>query len=85
MYGWRGTIGLVKPTYRAGPLEAFIRFMPDGVCVVPRYVGIRAGTGKGIRRYFDHRRPKGRRACGTQGGFGAAAGCSTVHAPWRRI
>ena len=34
MYGWRGTIGLVKPTYRAGPLEAFIRFMPDGVCVV---------------------------------------------------
>jgi len=46
MYGWRGTIGLVKPTFRAGPLEAFIRFMPDGVCVVPRYIGIRAGTEK---------------------------------------
>lgn len=46
MYGWRGTIGLVKPTYRPGPLEAFIRFMPEGVCVVPRYVGIRAGTEK---------------------------------------
>jgi len=36
----------VKPTFRPGPLEAFIRFMPDGVCVVPRYVGIRAGTEK---------------------------------------
>ncbi|HEV8343753.1 MAG TPA: hypothetical protein VGR30_15385 [Candidatus Binatia bacterium] len=46
MYGWRGTIGLVKPTYRPGPLEAFIRFMPEGVSVVPRYVGIRAGTEK---------------------------------------
>ncbi len=46
MYGWRGTIGLVKPTFRPGPLEAFIRFMPEGVCVIPRYVGIRAGTEK---------------------------------------
>ncbi len=46
MYRWRGTIGLVKPTFRPGPLEAFIRFMPDGVCVVPRYVGIRSGTEK---------------------------------------
>jgi len=27
-------------------LEAFIRLMPDGVCVVPRYIGIRAGTEK---------------------------------------
>jgi len=46
MYGWRGTIGLVKPTFRPGPLEAFIRLLPEGVCVVPRYVGIRGGTEK---------------------------------------
>ena len=46
MYGWRGTIGLVKPTFRPGPLEAFIRLLPEGVCVVPRYVGIRSGTEK---------------------------------------
>lgn len=46
MYGWRGIIGLVKPTYRPGPLENFIRLMPDGVCVIPRYVGVRAGTEK---------------------------------------
>jgi len=46
MYGWRGTVGLVKPTFRPGPLEAFIRLLPEGVCVVPRYVGIRSGTEK---------------------------------------
>lgn len=44
MYGWRGTVGLVKPTYRPGPLESFIRLLPDGVCVAPRYIGIRGGT-----------------------------------------
>jgi len=46
MYGWRGTVGLVKPTFRPGPLEAFIRLLPEGVCAVPRYVGIRGGTEK---------------------------------------
>ena len=44
MYCWRGTVGVVKPTFRPGSLETFIRLMPDGVCVVPRYVGIRTGT-----------------------------------------
>lgn len=46
MYAWRGTVGLVKPTFRAGSLERFIRLMPDGVGVIPRYVGVRAGTEK---------------------------------------
>ncbi|MBI2359390.1 MAG: hypothetical protein HYV04_10915 [Deltaproteobacteria bacterium] len=46
MYAWRGTVGLVKPTYRAGSLERFIRLMPDGVGVIPRYVGVRSGTEK---------------------------------------
>lgn len=44
MYAWRGLVGLVKPTYRAGSLERFIRLMPDGVGVIPRYVGVSAGT-----------------------------------------
>src|SRR5574341_1015096 len=46
MYGWRGIVGLVKPTYRPGSLDRFIRLMPDGVCVIPRYVGVSAGTEK---------------------------------------
>ena len=46
MYGWRGIVGLVKPTFRPGSLERFIRLMPDGVCVITRYVGVRSGTEK---------------------------------------
>ncbi len=44
MYGWKGVVGLVKPTFRPGSLDRFIRLMPEGVCVVPRYVGVSAGT-----------------------------------------
>ncbi|MCY4489386.1 MAG: hypothetical protein OXF11_20010 [Deltaproteobacteria bacterium] len=44
MYCWRGKVGVVKPTFRPGSLETFTRLLPDGVCVVPRYVGVRAGT-----------------------------------------
>ena len=44
MYGWRGIVGLVKPTFRPGSLERFIRLMPDGVCIICRYVGVRSGT-----------------------------------------
>lgn len=46
MYGWKGIVGLVKPTFRPGSLDRFVRLMPDGVCVVPRYVGVSAGTEK---------------------------------------
>jgi maleate cis-trans isomerase len=46
MYGWKGVVGLVKPTFRPGSLDRFVRLMPDGVCVVPRYVGVSAGTEK---------------------------------------
>ncbi len=42
--GWRGIVGLVKPTYRVGSLEELIRLLPDGIGVIPLYVGIRAGT-----------------------------------------
>ena len=29
MYGWRGIVGLVKPTYRPGSLERFIRLLEE--------------------------------------------------------
>lgn len=41
---WRGTVGVVKPTYRPGSLEEFIRLLPDGVGVIPLFAGIRHGT-----------------------------------------
>lgn len=45
-YGARGIVGLVKPTYRPGSMESFIRLMPEGVGFIPTHVGVRAGTDK---------------------------------------
>ena len=33
---WRGTAGVIKPTYRPGGLEELIRLLPDGIAVIPR-------------------------------------------------
>jgi maleate cis-trans isomerase len=46
---WRGVVGLIKPTYRPGSLEEFIRLLPEGIGVIPLYlskVGIRSGAVK---------------------------------------
>ncbi len=41
---WRGTVGYIKPSYRPGSLEEFIRMLPQGVGVIPLIVGIASGT-----------------------------------------
>ncbi len=41
---WRGTVGAIKPTYRPGGLEELIRLLPDGIAVIPLFLGIREGT-----------------------------------------
>lgn len=43
-YGARGIVGLVKPTYRPGSMESFIKLMPEGVGFIPLHAGIRAGN-----------------------------------------
>ncbi len=43
-YGSKGIVGLVKPTYRPGSMESFIRLMPEGVGFIPFHAGIRAGS-----------------------------------------
>ena len=43
-YGARGIVGLVKPTYRPGSTESFIKLMPEGVGFIALHVGVRAGT-----------------------------------------
>lgn len=50
---WRGTVGVVKPTYRPGSLEEFIRLLPDGISVIPLYVGFRRGTRDEFNSAFD--------------------------------
>lgn len=37
---------MVKPTYRPGVMESFIKLMPEGVGFIPLHVGVRAGTEK---------------------------------------
>ena len=41
---WRGTVGVIKPTFRPGSLEEFMRLLPDGISVIPLFLGIREGT-----------------------------------------
>ncbi len=43
-HSWRGVVGFVKPTYRTGSLEETIRILPEGIGVIPLYVGVRSGT-----------------------------------------
>lgn len=43
-YGVKGTVGLVKPTYRPGSLEETIRYLPEGVGVIPMHAGVRNGS-----------------------------------------
>ena len=48
-YGARGIVGLVKPTYRPGSMESFIKLMPEGVGFIPAHAGIRAGNEKELQ------------------------------------
>ena len=41
---WRGIVGVVKPTYKSGSLVDFIRLLPDGVGVVPLFIGAQEHT-----------------------------------------
>jgi maleate isomerase len=41
---WRGTVGVIKPTYRPGSLEEFIKLIPDGIACIPLFVGFQRGT-----------------------------------------
>jgi maleate isomerase len=41
---WRGTVGLIKPTYRPGSTEDLIRLLPQGIGVIPLHLDLRTGT-----------------------------------------
>jgi maleate cis-trans isomerase len=47
---WRGTVGVVKPTYGSGSLVEFIRLLPEGVGCIPMYAGIKEHSERG---YLD--------------------------------
>jgi maleate cis-trans isomerase len=41
---WRGVVGIIKPTYRPGSLEEFIRLLPEGIGVIPKFLDVREGV-----------------------------------------
>lgn len=41
---WRGDVGVIKPTHRPGSLEEFIRLLPEGIGIIPLFLGITRGT-----------------------------------------
>ena len=48
MYAWRARIGLVKPTHRGKSFAPWYKTAPDGVEIVPTFIGFRSGTRKGF-------------------------------------
>jgi maleate isomerase len=50
---WRGTVGVVKPTYESGSLVEFIRLLPEGIGVIPTYAGIKEHTEQGYLAAMD--------------------------------
>ena len=43
---WRGTVGLIKPTKRPGVLEQNIRLLPEGIGVIPTFLGFNGSHGQ---------------------------------------
>ncbi len=50
---WRGVLGIIKPTMRPGSLEEFIRLLPEGIGVIPLFLGIKRGTEDEFRQVMD--------------------------------
>jgi maleate cis-trans isomerase len=44
MATWRGTVGVVKPTFHSGSLGELIKLLPDGIEVIPLFVGFQEGS-----------------------------------------
>lgn len=51
---WRGTVGVVKPTYDSGTLVEFVRLLPDGIGVMPVYLGLKEHTAKEYLAALDN-------------------------------
>jgi maleate cis-trans isomerase len=47
---WRGVVGCIKPTLRPGGLEELIRMLPEGIGVIPLFLGIKEGTTSEFKR-----------------------------------
>jgi maleate isomerase len=69
---WRGIVGCIKPTLRPGGIEELIRMLPEGICILPLFVGIKDGTTGEFERVFTRFEPLVAQL--------AEAGCDVIHA-----
>jgi maleate cis-trans isomerase len=53
MYGWRGRIGLIKPTHRGKSFAYWYKHAPDGVEIVPTFIGFRHGGRAAFGNAFE--------------------------------
>jgi maleate cis-trans isomerase len=53
MYAWRGRIGLIKPTHRGKSFAFWYVNAPEGVEIVPTFIGFRAGRKQGFLEGFE--------------------------------
>jgi len=68
---WRGVLGCVKPTMRPGGLEELIRMLPEGIGVIPLFLGIKEGTTDEFKRMIAPYEPLVAQL--------AEAGCDLIH------
>jgi maleate cis-trans isomerase len=53
MYAWRGRIGLIKPTHRGKSFAFWYVNAPEGVEIVPTFIGFRTGRKQGFLEGFE--------------------------------
>jgi maleate cis-trans isomerase len=53
MYGWRARIGLIKPTHRGKSFAFWYDHAPEGVEIVPTFIGFRSGERQQFTSAFE--------------------------------
>ena len=53
MFAWRARIGLIKPTHRGKSFHFWYKHAPEGVEIVPTFIGFRSGKKEGFLNAFE--------------------------------
>jgi hypothetical protein len=53
MYAWRARIGLIKPTHRGKSFHFWYKRAPEGVEIVPTFVGFRRSDRQTFENAFE--------------------------------
>jgi len=53
MFAWRARLGLINPTHRGKAFAFWYRHAPDGVEIVPTFIGFRSGSREGFGLAFQ--------------------------------